>query len=420
MLTAHIPVPAPSLAAPLPVRSWRGYPGSLQVDDRRPRPQGFGAAPPPPPAAPSGTTPPSNTGLKCQNVSSRYNSEPDSGHVEGSGLAVKVDWLQGVIIGVSLPEIRQILAHIGGVVGDEFVIELGRQQHCGKQYASSAYSVATHCLAAWNYGGDLDPATGELRPGELLLSLTGDALGRTSGASIHRLAQWLREWGLRATRLDVALDDLDKALDLDLIRQACADGNHAGFKSFSSRRDTSSGQVVGDSCYMGSAGSDHRVTAYDKSLQTKGQIDSIRLESRLRDELADIVFAEYCEMDAAQLHTGGAAFLASIPLGKVNFVDRGSGDRLGRMRRLDWWGEFVARVGVAVRIGGPRIIPSLKRSCDWFLKQATPTLAVLNAVMPESEFWDWLSESIGEGAERFKERHFALVRTAQSEGWSPA
>lgn len=419
MLTAHIPVPPPSLAAPLPVGSWRGYPGSLQVDDFRPRPEGSGAAPPSPPASGLALPPSSNTGAKCQSVSDGYNFGPDSPPLEQTGMGVKVDWLQGVIVGADLRGVRKILAHVGGVLGEEWDIKLDEQWFCGKRYDSSARGVATGCRAGWTYGGDPDPETGEVRPGELLISLPGKALARTSGASVHRLAQWLRDWGMRLTRADTAVDDFERTLSIDLVRQAAASGNAAGFKTMDSRQVTRCGQVIGDGVTLGSRKSDHLVRIYDKALESKGAINSIRIESELHDEQADLWFAEYCNMTTEQLHTGGAVFLAAVPLGKVKFLDKASGDRLSRRKMLGWWADFVARVGVLIRIGSYRVPPSLERLQKWHDSQVAISLAVLQEAWGD-RFGDYIAGLIRDGTQRMKERHHALARIGQDEGWFPA
>lgn len=180
------------------------------------------------------------------------------------------------------------------------------------------------------------------------------------------------------TRCDPRLDDYSrKLIDLDQVREALEAGNFIGPRKCqvvtSGRLSKGALNRDGQSLVFGSRDG-ARVLFYDKGLESKGRILSIRCEVAYYKQKATAAWAKL--MNAA--HLGGVeAFtraVGELVCGAIDFRERGEHRHIARMERLPWWSSIVDKLG-AVRVRVPKVISTLNSSMLSLLNQYGKKLA---------------------------------------------
>lgn len=313
---------------------------------------------------------------------------------ESTAISVKLDYLQW--IGECD---RQFFDHVISTLSEFFddVWELvpGRSFTRGRRWENSGRS-GRGGVCAWN-----EMETGKI---QCWFSLGSQVISRSS--NYQELLELIRDlrtiMSARFTRVDVALDDYTKSLDPMLMLEAVKHRNYAGFQSFDPRFPLKNGEYAGFTLYFGSRESDKLTRYYDKDVESKGLIKAYRLETEFRRGCADSMVGLMLQVpnDAAMQ----SQLLSGAVLGSIDFLDRqrpngGIEENLSRCQRLDWWQEFIDRIGSRIKLTSPPRKRALQRSLDWIDRQVSPTIALLKELFGAG-FYTYLDQKIEQGKDR--------------------
>jgi len=342
-------------------------------------------------------TPASNTGLKCQSVSLGYKN-----------LGVKLDWLQGTCRFATEQEFRDLIDFVVDSFDDSAVWEPGQPAFMGKTWSNRGNSVRG---IRWGWNPP-QRSSGQLGCGFLIVP--GSVLGCISARQCWRICLGLlNNWDFKATRFDAAVDDYSKSLCFDSLIEALRSCNYSRFRTWSviqSNKDDCLGWTI----YCGSSQSDSRTRIYDKDVESRGKVKSHRLETQLRNELANQAFREFVSIPSEHFAELGPTFLGSIVTGSIEFVSKQTGDRLARQERLAWWQEFVDMFG-QVRFSAVKPIQTVARKLDWLYHQVAPTLAILRQGLGVSELADMLKVTAYKAVDRLNRQQLAMVSQIRRE-----
>lgn len=221
------------------------------------------------------------------------------------------------------------------------------------------------------------------------------------------------EWGGRARRLDVALDDVAGHLDLALIASSLADGDCVTrakkWDPRSPRRIGSGTASLGDTVYLGQRSSKAMVRFYDKRsevLQKHKKVSPDMLPAHwVRAELQ--LNGEHAELGVAAYLDRGVDALVESFRGVVDFTDPAARSDSRRSRRplASWWEAFVRGVD-RVRLWSAPKLPTMESTFVALENQFGPALAILVA-MPRGV--ERLAGIIQSGGERIGRRHLAML-----------
>jgi hypothetical protein len=291
-----------------------------------------------------------NTGLKCHDAEI---PKP---------LEVRLDYITGTFIVSSLQRATDLLTAIGKRTDDEWA-QTGTPITRGKQYDSSYGSVR---------GGLLGYRLTDSGTYDCWLSLPGAVVGGLDLAEARDVLRLLDCYRFNCTRLDDALDDYSKSIDIDQLRQALYSGNYYGFRKKAEINNFDDG---GFTFYFGKRTSDKMLRFYNKEAESEGAVDCHRWELELRDDRAKVAFKmlqEDCSLEDM------AARMAQMVVGAVDFCYKTT-IRRSRSAKLEWWQTFLDLVGVGdgIRLPAARRSLTLTKSYKWIWKQVAPTLAFL-------------------------------------------
>ena len=288
-------------------------------------------------------------------------------------LTVKLDWLTGTFPADYLEPARAILA---GYLGAP-----ERLDHGFRTY-QECWRFASGALLLWSNGRR-----------EACIDLNGDSLDAVPLKWQRTLMRDLAGLGLRASRVDIALDDFGGSLRLDDVEAAAAAGNFAGFRVVKTERPQrlEGGRMVDDGRGVsfgrrGKDGGGRFVQVYDKALESDGEIPSVRLELRTAKDVADEAWRLLLD---AKSDGELVALMCRLVVGSIDFIERGEQVHLSRMPRLSWWQSFVDTLGRA-KLVVHRCIPPLQKSWEHIKKAVLPTLALIRTVC-DSQGYDLLS-----------------------------
>jgi hypothetical protein len=284
----------------------------------------------------------------------------------------KIDWLNMVF---PTPRLKDVLDMTDGWLGSH-VDAPG--QHT---YVNGA-TWETKAFAFWS----------DERP-ECMLSLNGDSLDFFIDDAPLRLLSECEQIGGKATRIDLAYDDFTRQLlDLDMVNVAAHEGNYFGFKNFARHakfRRTKGETLMLNHGYTfgepGSTGSGKQVVFYDKNLQSKGQVNSIRIESRFFKQRADVIVqALTTAPNMIVLSSKANALIA----GSIDFRRRtNNNDRhADRYPRLEWWERVVNALSHST-INVTRPIHPLMKSAAYHRFAYAKTLAAIST-QADKQGWD--------------------------------
>ncbi len=344
---------------------------------------------------PSSPTPVSNTGLDCQNFQSLGTN---------THLSTHIDWLQGTCRPINLDWLQELVQAVMRALNDQPVWEYEQGSFKGKQWQHRGFSVKG---VRWWFD---TPAEG---CAHLLLSVPGEVCSSVEVRVIRDLSRFLYDvFNFKVTRLDVAIDDFRKRLSFDELMSATIAGNFALVRKITPifTRSKTNG-IDGWTFRCGSRSSDKHCRIYEKELESKGKLRSIRFEAEFHDEVAHDIWSDWLSISDEDFDVLSPSFLSGITVGVVEFVDRSlSPKHIMRMRRLPWWEGFVDAVGAHIRHSLPREITSLDRAMRWVERQVFGTLAILRKVLGIHRYRAWHDEKLAEKDSILNEERRAKIK----------
>lgn len=275
-----------------------------------------------------------------------------------TGLYVKIDWLNVVCFEEGEQVKRMAMFRLmEGMFGEADDVKGRYMYESGKRF---------ECGAMMFFGGRKD----------WMVSFNGDSLDIVGPLGYCEFFMLLSTLVTRCSRIDLALDDVERSVEFKEIGEALAAGNFTGFRRFKQFFDgqrVKGGIVASGQGYMmgrrGKDGSGRCVRAYDKELESKGEQKGIRWEAEFSGGRSDLVFRELCDLAFKRELQPMMQHIGKLIVGAVDFVDRGDGEtHLDRMKRLSWWQAFHDKIG-AVKTKVVRVVPTLEKSVKAAVKQ---------------------------------------------------
>lgn len=354
-----------------------------------------------------GLTPSSNTGLNSQTVSLGYTNDDEGNATNCISLGVRVDWLQGTIRFEDEQRFIQVINHLLSLCDDRIIWERDKGTFKGIQWAHRGYSVKG--LKVWWNNPSADIALGHA-----LISLPGGLLSTLECRQIWEIAKFLVDvCDFKCTRLDVALDDFEKRISFDQVRDACEARQYARFGNFLPiRGGNKKRENLGFTVYLGSRQSDKIVRFYDKHAESKGKIKSYRWEGEYREDRAVKVLNQWLLISDESFERESPKFLAGTVLGTIEFCDRKKEKNVSRMVRLDWWKAFIEVVGCSITHSLKKAATPFDASIRWVMKQVAPTLAMIRKVFGLMSYRGWIEEEMLKAEQRFSDEQIAKIAYA--------
>lgn len=282
----------------------------------------------------------------------------------------------------------------------EFLSISDRWSMCGHSaFLGERYDQAFRSIVTKFSGGLRREKAGGYK---LLLDLPGRFM---SSVSSLPLVTFLVGNQFRFTRLDVALDDYDRRISFDDVRQAGESGNFLYLNYFEFLESSvHRGSPVVPTCYFGK--SDKKIRFYNAEFVHDIKAD--RWELQLRGDWAKTVVSEYIDSPNC---------LGSLVVG---FIDFGV-SRLDYhcFDRFPWWESLRSDVDLfSLPSLGVKDKSSIEPMLDWLYSQVAPSLAVLYRGLPEDVFNSLIKDICDNGGDRFKSYHNDWVKHLKVHGLS--
>lgn len=317
---------------------------------------------------------------------------------------LRIDWVTASATLPSLEAVKECMADIAYLFNEDggLVIQEGRGFLVGIYYNNSAYTPAGS-----KFGWRHDEVSNTYR---VLTSIPANVLSRVhQEILLSNLRRMSKVWGFKPSRLDIAVDDYGKRLIPANIHAAIQNYDVTGCRR--NNMQTIWNSDGGWTFSFGSRQSNKYVRIYNKSVESKGLIDSYRIEAEYHDASAKVIW------DFIVGHDNKAAvdFLREVALGAIDFRKQVPGESaIERRPRLDWWQEFLdaANAFGGFRISVPRPRPALAKKMAWLKRQVATSLALIREVFKRTpgKFADYLDELFREGESRLGDVEQAIIR----------
>lgn len=321
-----------------------------------------------------------NTGLKCQNQENGLESQNNC-TTPSISFTIKIDWLRVILPIESRTALDDLIDWLQRLFADEMVWFDCKVRE-GRTWENYGRSVAG--ISAYYNLPDYDND----KLGEVMLNFPATVIDRIGQSAFFWVMQRLYfDFKARATRTDLALDDYLKLLSYDKLQDVKRLHNVKRFRNITPYEKWVSGELKGWCYYYGSRQSDVMFRIYDKSAETKGEIDAVRLEGEYHNELANDIFQKCAELyaelsnieDGAELAARGLVHYLFNDSYGINFIDRqGTKKRADRCNELSWWTNFKQSVlgyfeqlGTKLELARAKVKPTLRKSFEWLDTKVT-------------------------------------------------
>lgn len=319
-------------------------------------------------------------------------------------LTYRVDWLQGTF---PTKYLNKILKFSNLLLGyGEF-----QERSTGVRYFNTSTVHPGGIIVATGRkipGGDIDNSLSYIElSGKTLLSIKQSRL-RKFMIAIAKKCEF------KPTRLDLAIDDFNKSVTFHQLKFAVDNHHYTGFantvKYHTSGRNASRGWSVSFG-NRGSKGGGKYFVIYEKGLESKGKIDSVRTELSCYDHYAIQSFQNLTDLPLALW----SELIGGWIKGSINFIHRPKGCKNpSRCSQLNWWKELTDRF--------TELKPSItyKQSTvssikEWLKLQVSSCLSLvldLEGRKSQQAMWDYFWELISHGTETYNHRHLYILQNS--------
>lgn len=232
--------------------------------------------------------------------------------------------------------------------------------------------------------------------------LPGQACAMISQAAMISYLNFCDAHEAVCTRVDVKMDDYARVIGVPGIRLATQGGDivtHAQRGEAVNRWRIGKPETTGDTVYVGAKGSRQLLRAYDKGLESGGEIDAIRWELETRKEPAVTLVARLRSEPWGEV-------IASRILSFVDFRDATSSSKIEKRTQLEWYARLI---GSAKKASAylPKLPKTIGDLTAWIRQSIGPSLATL--------FRAWtgdigpLTEILADGERRLRPKHLAML-----------
>jgi phage replication initiation protein len=214
----------------------------------------------------------------------------------------------------------------------------------------------------------------------------------------------LQEYKPKCTRVDLYIDSAVDTMgqvwaslrSRELVTRSRSKGRSVA------QVDLSTGEIEGETLYIGSVKSDRMTRFYDKA--TEQQVAGVwtRCESQFRRSAAHSAFNAWLS---------GNFDVESIIAAYVDFRQVTGDSNKTRRPRVTWWERWLGNVKRFSGASVEKVADSVRRSLAWFKKQVAPTYAFLLRAMPDA---DWLMGADVMGEFKMSPAKRALLSSIES------
>lgn len=250
--------------------------------------------------------------------------------------------------------------------------------------------------------------------GNVRLHLPGKALSQRSTLEIVGFIQiMVEQYGAKGSRIDICVDDHNRVASMEDWQSAAAAGNYSGVRSSREFKSRSlSTTEVGHTVYFGSPASNKQLRVYDKTVESQGRIDAIRIEVQFRKAAAEA--AVQCILAASEGEGSGCGSqLSRLVTGAVVFPDNATGDKnVNRRSLLPWYRKLVRRLGKGFRLKLAKREVLLEKTEAWINHSVVGSLAMLEKYHGPQTFWNALFQEVEAKKPLLNKTQMAVVSQA--------
>lgn len=322
----------------------------------------------------------------------------------------RLDWLQGTVK-LFHTRFERFVGELTDIFRDSFAPDAG-YWFSGRKFDHHRISDRGARIA-WNILENGDRDIWFMLPAKFLAGCD-----RTESL-IHFLAI-LNQISFKPTRIDLAIDDFTKSLSWHQFDEAYDLGQAHGFKECGLSTSKKERKQNGFTFYMGSKRSEKLFRFYDKSTESRGEIDAYRLEAQFRDEWSKSVWSVLLAASNPQQFHRAIVNSVCSPLDFYSEQVK-EGTNIIEREYLDWWVNFKKLVhadGITLSCG--RIRTSIDKTMEWVENQVETSLAMVEEYLDRtsSSFFDWFMARLENGRKRLTSVHFNKVQSAYM-NWTP-
>jgi phage replication initiation protein len=216
------------------------------------------------------------------------------------------------------------------------------------------------------------------------------------------------------TRLDLAIDNVDGALNLERICDSLQNHDRQVRTRFGEWRRILKGSfhegeyVIGETIYLGSSKSHVMFRIYDKAQETRSNGEWIRFEIQLREERAQ---------EAARLFTGGFT-VGTLAVGIINnyfAIINDDDSNKSRCTLQEWWSNWLQSTE-KISLKTEKVVKLVSDSMEFIKKQYGPSLAMINKHLGHASFNKYVRDTLEHGRERMNEKHEQILAASRRKG----
>lgn len=226
-----------------------------------------------------------------------------------------------------------------------------------------------------------------------------------------RLIAAIAAAGGKLTRLDLAIDNVDRVLDMDRIREAVKNGEiRSRFKTgreisgFTCGRNGQPSTPTGSTIYFGSVSSRLQFRIYDKAAETGCEGHWVRFELQLREKRAQAAGA------ALRRESAGKVTLGIIHQ-YLSFITIDS-TRSTRCSLADWWQSFLQGVS-PLKLALAPVQKVVRDVMKHIHKQYAKSLGMIKQHLGVNDFCLYLKNLVEYGERNLSSRHLAILAASQ-------
>lgn len=213
------------------------------------------------------------------------------------------------------------------------------------------------------------------------------------------------------TRLDIANDNVDGALDLTKLQSAieskqirslfknASEISTFSFSSIKSKKDDAR------TIYFGKRSSRVFIRFYDKAAQLETPLPWIRAEIELKKERAQ---------KAVELMASGVP-IGEIFVGVLNTyiaVINLDNNNISRCTLQTWWQSWLQSTE-KIKLSTSRAIKTVEEAMDFVNRQYSPTLAMIKEYLGVAIFSEYIQDLVANGKERMSMKHEKMMFLSQ-------
>jgi phage replication initiation protein len=218
--------------------------------------------------------------------------------------------------------------------------------------------------------------------------------------------------GGKFTRLDLAIDNVDGGLSLDLLSAAIQDHDHCVRTKFGEWRRIQKGsfqngqEITGDTIYLGSSKSHTMFRIYDKAMESGTTGQWVRFEIQLRD---------------SRSHEAAKLFAADTPLGYLAIgiintyfaIIENDDSNTSRCTLQVWWAEWLQNTE-KIKLTTDKEIKLVTDTMEFIKRQYAPSFAMINQHLGKASFNEFLDGVLDDGRERMGAKHEKILAASRT------